>query len=326
MLDSFQDWVIALKGREDIDIIFVDFSRAFDCVSHTKLLHKLRGYGIQYELLAWIKSFLDHRTQRVLVDNCLSEAVPVRSGVVQGSVLGPLLFILFINDIAETLDAPTNFQLYADDLKLYSRIELGKPNALASGLAKLRTWSDAWQLGINCGKCSVMHLGIRNPGHEYSIGAFELPSVEKICDLGIKYNNKINFGENIDSAVARAYQRIYLIFRGFVSRNASLLKQAYITYVRPLLEYCTPVWSPYLIKDIVKVENVQRYFTRRLFPKFSTTYPERLKLLDLESLEHRRLKFDLKMYYQIIHGLVSLDVNKFCVFLPKSHGTRGHDS
>ena len=125
--------------------------------------------------------------------------------------------------------------------------------------------------------------------------------------------------------VAKANQRIYLIFRGFVSRNPSLLKQAYVTYVRLLLEYCTPVWSPYLIKDITEIENVQRYFTRRLFPRNTLNYADRLKILNLESLEQRRLKFDLKMYFQIIHRLVNLNKDNFFMFLPKSHGTRSHD-
>ena len=170
-----------------------------------------------------------------------------------------------------------------------------------------------------------MHLGPKNPGLQYCIGSINLPSIASICDLGITYNDKISFREHIDMKVAKAYQRIYLIFRGFVSRNTSLLKQAYVTYVEPLLEDCTPVWSPYLIKDIAKIENVQRYFTRRLFTRNTLNYADRLKILNLESLEQRRLKFDLKMYFQIIHGLVNLDKDKFFVFLPKSHGTRSHD-
>ena len=155
----------------------------------------------------------------------------------------------------------------------------------------------------------------RIPGLQYCIGSTDLPNITSICDLGITYNIRISFREHIDTKVAKAYQRIYLIFRGFVSKNTSLLKQAYVTYVRPLLEYCTPVWSPYLIEDISKIENLQRYFTRRLFPRNTPNYAGRLKILDLESLEQRRLKFDLKMYFQIIHGLVNLDRDKFFVFL-----------
>ena len=164
LLETFQDWVMALNGRADIDVAFVDFAKAFDSVSHVKLLHKLRGYGVQFELLGWISSFLEHRSQRVMVGSALSGAVPVRSGVVQGSVLGPLLFICFINDVTSTLDGNASYQLYADDLKLYSEVELGVPNSVAASLDKLKTWSEMWQLGINCNKCSVMHLGNTNQG------------------------------------------------------------------------------------------------------------------------------------------------------------------
>ena len=326
LLDTFQDWVIALNGHANIDVVFIDFAKAFESVSHVKLLHKLRGYGVQYELLGWIKSFLENRSQRVMVDGTLSGAVPVRSGVVQGSVLGPLLFVCFINDVTSTLDGYASYQLYADDLKLYSQVELNVPNKVASSLDKLKSWSEIWQLGINGSKCSVMHLGSSNQMFQYNIGPLELPNITQIRDLGITYNNKLCFGDYIDTVVARAYQRIYLIFRGFASRCQTLLKRAYITYVRPLLEYCTPVWSPYLISDISRVENVQRYFTRRLFPMANRpAYQDRLKLLDIESLEMRRLKCDLKMYYQIMHGLVNLDRYKFFHTVNKSHKTRSHD-
>ena len=246
-------------------------------------------------------------------------------GLYKAVFLGALLFIIFVNDVTTALDDPTTCQLYADDIKLYSRIELGRSNSLASSLTKLKLWSETWQLNINNKKCSVMHLGTRNPNTQYNFGSFDLPNSHKICDLGISYNNKINFREHMDTIVSKAYQRSYLIFKSFVSRNPNFLKQAFITYVRPLLEYCTQVWSPYLIKDISKIESVQRYFTRKLFPRNTTNYPERLILLNLESLEQRRLKYDLNMYYKIIHNLTNLDKNKFFSFLPKTHGTRGHD-
>ena len=119
---------------------------------------------------------------------------------------------------------PTTCQLYADDLKLYSRIELNRSNSLASSLTKLKLWSETWQLNINNKKCSVMHLGTRNPNNQYNFGSFDLPNSLKICDLEISYNNKINFREHINTIVSMAYQRSYLIFKSFVSRNPILLK------------------------------------------------------------------------------------------------------
>ena len=296
LLDSLQDWILALKDHLSIDVAYIDFSKAFDSVVHPKLLHKLAGYGIQHELLLWIKSFLENRTQRVVIDGHFSNTVPVRSGVVQGSVLGPLLFIIFVGDVTDLLGTTLGTKLYADDLKLYTRVKLDEPGSLADGLTRLEEWSVKWQLGINESKCSVMHIGNGAWNIPYSINKILLPSVDKVCDLGVTYDNKLSFGDHIGNVVSRAYQRIYLIFRSFVSKNVELLKRAYITYVRPLLEYCTPVWSPHLIKNIGKIENVQRYFTRRLLPKNNDGYTDRLMLLGLETLELRRLKFDLKMY------------------------------
>ena len=125
------------------------------------------------------------------------------------------------------------------------------------------------------------------------------------------YDTHLKFNDYISSITNRAYQRIGLIFRGFVSNNVNLLKRAYIVYVRPILEYCTCVWSPYLLEDIRKIESVQRYFTRRLFPKNSYSYNERLFLLNLESLESRRLKYDLKMYFKIMNNLTIINPNDF---------------
>ena len=248
----------------------------------------------------------------------------MRSGVVQGSVLGPLLFVLFVDDIVDLLGTTMGTKLYADDLKLYTRIMMDEPGSLADGLIRLEEWSVKWQLGINESKCSVMHLGNGASNTPYRINQIQLPSVDKVCDLGVTYDNKLSFGDHIGNVVSKAYQRIYLIFRSFVLKNFELLKRAYITYVRPLLEYCTPVWSPHLIKNIEKIENVQRYFTRRLLPKNKNGYTDRLALLGLETLELRRLKFDLKMYYQIIHHAVDLDSSKFFKILIVTHETRSH--
>ena len=127
-------------------------------------------------------------------------------------------------------------------------------------------------------------------------------------------DNKLNFDDHIFNIVTNAYQRANLIFCGFTFRYHRLLVCAYTTFVRPLLEYCTSAWSPYLMKDINKIENVQWYFTRRLFPLYS--YNERLFLLELETLECRRLKFDLKLYYQTIHEQINIDKSTLFEIVP----------
>ena len=119
LLDTLSDWVSAVNKRQRVDCVYIDLSKAFDTVSHPKLLQKLRGYGVDYELFNWISAFLSGRSQRVTVDSGLSESVPVTSGVPQGSVLGPLLFLLYINDIVECVEGVSHVRLFADDAKFY---------------------------------------------------------------------------------------------------------------------------------------------------------------------------------------------------------------
>ena len=139
------------------------------------------------------------------------------------------------------------------------------------------------------------------------------------------YDTHLKFYDYISKITSRAYQRIGLILRGFTSKNTELLRKAFIVYVRPILEYCTCVWSPHLLKDVHKLENVQRYFIRRLFPGCSFKYADRLLLLNLDSLESRRLKFDLKMYYEILNNLISIDPATLFLFGPMTGMLRGHN-
>ena len=146
-----------------------------------------------------------------------------------------------------------------------------------------------------------------------------------IRDLGITYDSKLCFHDYINEIVGRAYQRIDLLFRSFVSQNVSILTRAFLTYVRPILEYCTSIWSPHQSYLIDKIERVQRYFTRRVLFRTKLSYIERLQILNLELLEARRIKSDLKLCFKIINGLCDLDVDAFFKFAPQSSVTRGHN-
>ena len=184
-------------------------------------------------------------------------------------------------------------------------------------------WSSYWQLGINTVKCNVLHLGSTNPKFNYTINEFEILSVNHVRDLGVIIDESLKFNFQVQSIVSKAYQRLGILFRGFTSRDPVLLTRAYTTFVRPVLEYCSVVWSPYLLKDLDAIEGVQRYFTRRIYSHRSFTYHERLRLLGLESLEVRRLRFDLIMCFKIIHNMVDLDKHSFFKFSNDSR-TRGH--
>ena len=218
-----------------------------------KRLHELYNYGIRYELLAWIECFLQDRTQCVFVDDQLSYFISVLSGVIQGSGLDPLLFSLFINDSVELFDAPNVCKLFTDDVELYSVIGIGASVTLEPGLACLVRWSNTWQLHINSSKCFILHNGINNPTMQYSIARFNVSNVSDVRDLGATYDNQLKFEEYINSIVSISYQRIYSLFRGFVSRDITLPKRAYCTYVRPILEYCTQYGIHFYLKTLIKL-------------------------------------------------------------------------
>ena len=263
------------------------------------------------------------------IDGFFSEFCRVRSGVPQGTVLAPLLFLLYINDIVDSLDSKSACKLFADDVKFYSNFEFSSTinsdiNPLVSILSNLEKWSRVWQMRVNISKCFVLHLGLHNPLSQYTFNDSPLSTSNYVKDLGITYNNKLQFDVYIQKIVSRALQMVNLIFRSFVTRDVHILVRAFSTYVRPILEYCTPIWSPYLLKDINKIEGVQRYFTRRLFPDKQYSYAERLVLTNLDTLESRRIKYDIIMCFKIINNLVDIDHSNFLKFLPNPHNTRGH--
>jgi ribonucleases P/MRP protein subunit RPP40 len=154
------DWTLAIKNKQSIVFAYIDYSKAFDCVTREKLLIKLSAYGITGSLLKWIDSFLSNRTQRTRVGSSLSDSVNLTSGVVLGSVIGPLLFLLFINEISEFLCCDhRTCKLYADDVKLYTTMVLNEDTALLQNkLDVLFEWSSTWQINISTSKCATMQI------------------------------------------------------------------------------------------------------------------------------------------------------------------------
>ena len=307
LLECLYDWTINLQSREVTDVIYFDFKKAFDSVSHLKLLSKLQAYGITGNLLAWINNFLSNRTQKVKINNTLSHIVEVSSGVPQGSVLGPTLFLIFINDVCDIFNNLTvSCKLYADDIKLYSCYDTkASINDLSVAIDKLYQWSVTWQLPIAIDKCFLCRIAnthrLNNCSHTYHVNGCALPLVDHIRDLGVTVDSRLKFDKHIALIVHKAMSRCRLILKCFHSRNATIMLQAYVTYVRPILEYCSSVWSPHCKYLIDKIEKVQRFFTKRLAGLHIMSYCNRLKSLHLQSLESRRLIHDLVLCYKLLH-------------------------
>lgn len=315
------------KGYQT-DSVYLDFKAAFDSVVHSKLLHKLKQFGIGGNLIQWIESFLSERFFSVRVGNCYSDWSHALSGVPQGSVLGPLLFVLFINDLTKCCcDENCNILMFADDAKCLSVIKSYQDcEKLQSTLTAIENWSTVWQLPLALHKCQVMSFTGRNAhiDFQYSIRKYTLSSVNTITDLGIILSTDLSFAKQIDKICSKARSRSAMILKCFQSRDKKLLFRAFTVYVRPILEYCCNVWSPYRLCDIRKIESVQRLFTKRLIGLKGMSYLDRLKCLETDSLEMRRIKCDLSMYYKILHEIVDMPHDRPTFFQVRDVRTRSN--
>ena len=260
---------------------------------------------------------LTSRSQRVVVDHSFSSVCPVLSGVPQGSVLGPILFLAFINDIPETCSDGSAVKMFADDVKLFSEIASQSfiPSiSLQSSLDNLSVWSGIWQLSINPSKCHVLSISQRSletSPRLYKLGGTFIDINNYLVDLGVTVTSDLSYKIHINNIVASAYRRIGTLFRGFSSRDPLFLRRAFITYIRPLLEYNSIVWNPSEIYLIDLLESVQRSFTRRVPSLSHLSYHSRLSELNLEPLELRRIRFDLIYYFKILSHLTPFDPTNY---------------
>jgi hypothetical protein len=300
LLSCVNDWTKLKASKKSCYVVYLDFKKAFDSVDHSKLLVKLQAYGIQDPLLAWIKSYLSNRSQTVTIDSCLSEPKPIISGILQGSCIGPVLFLIFINDLLDSLShTGVKIAAYADDIKLYH----SNPELIQESLDLVSAWCSLWQLSLSPTKCCSISLG-SGPSHIFSILDSHIPNVATIVDLGVTIDSSLNFSAHIQKMVKKAKQTSWVTLKCFTSGNRSNLLKAYTTYVRPKLEYCTQIWSPQTKADAFLIERVQKHFTRMIFFRSGLkkkSYEERLRKLNLESLESRRIKHDLSIAHKIYH-------------------------
>ena len=308
-LTSFYD------TNKQLDIIYLDFSKAFDKVSHEKLLHVLRHYKIHKNLLSWIENYLSGRTQSTLVDDTYSSTIQVTSGVPQGSVLGPLLFITYLQDLINKINTTCKLvtvYAFADDLKLLSPCT----KDLQRALNIVNTWVNEWDLLINAEKSEHFTIRCRINEKMY-LGKQVIPKVKHVNDLGVIITDQLKWTPYINKIRSKSNVLSHIILRCFSSTNVQLLVNLFKTYIRPIVEYNTCSWSPQLKLDIKQVESVQKSFTRKLCQRANihyTSYDDRLMILKLESLESRRTKNDLILLFKIIHGLINIDFGRFFQF------------
>ena len=310
-----------VDNGEQVDIIYLDFQKAFDKVPHKRLVNKLKAHGIVGNVLQWVQNWLQGRQQRVVMNGETSDWSDVLSGVPQGSVLGPVLFLIYINDI----DAGLTSRLlkFADDTKLFRAVtNRNDIDLLQDDLNKLCNWSKDWLMPFNVDKCKIMHVGRGVTSNEYFMHASKLIDVDNECDLGVIIQNDLKVSSQCNKVCKTANRILGMISRTFIYKSESILLKLYKSLVRPHLDYCVQAWRPHLQKDIELIEKVQRRMTRMVLPDCNMIYEERLRKLNLTTLETRRLRGDLIEVFKIIKGFYEVKATDYFEF--SNSGLRGH--
>lgn len=298
------------KGGQ-VDVIYTDMTKAFDKIDHTKLINKLKTFCLSDNLVSFFETYLKNRFQYVHFRGVCSEPYRVTSGINQGSKLGPLLFLLFINDAGSVLKK-SEFQFYADDIKLYKEVSCqADSEILQSDLNSLVEWGKCNALEFNGEKCESMTISRKKcpVNYIYRINDKQLKQVVQKNDLGVIVDCKLTFNAHREKIINRGYRNL-----GFVMRNTKQFKnikavtQVYYSLVRSVLEYAAIVWSPSTKQYTKEIENVQAKFLRYLYFFVSkssakyVSYRDLIKNFGVDELELRRNITALRYFHRILNG------------------------
>ena len=300
------------RDIKQVDAIVLDFAKAFDKVPHKRLTLKLEYYGITGPILHWITAFLSNRTQRVLLDGSSSDSVPVSSGVPQGTVLGPLLFLLYINDLP--LSTPnSSTRLFADDSLLYRPIKTNDDcRLLQQDLDALEQWENTWQMTFRPDKCKLLRFTrSRSPTlFSYTLHNQTLQSVSSHKYLGVHLSTDLRFNIHIDHIRSQSNRTLGFLRRNLHSCTRDIKHLAYNTLVRPTLEYCAAVWDPYTQSNTNKLEQINTKAARFITHNYTQT-PGITTLIkqqiNMDILNTRRQAHRLTLMYKITNNHIDID-------------------
>ena len=304
LLNTVHAIVKSVDEGNCIQAVALDFAKAFDKVSHNLLIQKLIKCDIPLQLVRWIKSFLKNRYQKVTVDGYTSELKPVTSGVPQGSVLGPTLFLIYINDIVEVVNS--EIRLFADDALLFSTLQDSKSiETFQQDLRSLEIWASKWEMSFNTSKCNLIFFGntqtIDITSLKYTLGNDVLKIENDIKYLGVTISRSLKWDTHINEIINKAYRILGFLKISLYSAPVKVKLMAYMTLCRPLLEYASDVWDPYtktVINDIEMIQNKAIRFILNLKGICSITAAR--AELQIDTLEVRRLKNRTRTFNTII--------------------------
>ena len=296
-------WTQIIDEGGNIDAVYCDFMKAFDKVPHNRLTYKVHQYGITNFVHGWIKSFLNNRTQCVQLGSAKSSLHPVTSGIPQGSVLGPILFVIYINDMPEVVDKTSFVYLFADDTKVFRKIKnKADEEVLQRDVDNLVNWSNIWLLKFHPDKCIFMGIGYRgeNIPPKYNMGEHVLKVSDCEKDIGVHIDKDLNFGTHISKAINKANRVMWVVRSTYDKLDDKTFNLLFKALVRPHLEYGAPVWSPHLQKYNDLIENVQRRASKRVAGLSDLDYPNRLRKLNMPTLAYRRVRGDMIQTFKLL--------------------------
>ena len=274
-------------------------SKAFDRVNHAILLKKLKSLGITGNLLEWLRAYLQDRSVRVSVDGALSKKINATSGVPQGSVLGPLLFLIYVNDLPQVVRC--KLVLFADDIKVWTHVhDLTDCLALQNNLSALHEWSIRNRLTFNPVKSKLLQMG-EQFSFIYRLGPHTLQWVNDEKDLGVWISNDLKPSRHCKLVYRKTSRLLGFLCRLFGRFSPATLTMVFNTYLRPTMEYGVQAWSPWLRKDSNLLQRIYHRTTKLVDGVRGLSYPERIKRLKLFDFDYRRIRGDLILLYHIIH-------------------------
>ena len=304
-MDKVTSW---LDEGNSVDVLYVDFRKAFDKVEHKRLMVKLKAEGVGGKLWGWLKDWLSGRYQRVVVNGMMSEWALVESGVPQGTVLGGPLFTVFVKDLDEWIRA--FLRKFADDTKAASIVNNQEDaTRFQKDIDALMAWADCWAMEFNQAKCKIMHLGKNNQKFKYEMGGVELVKTEEERDLGVLVHESMKPANQCQTAAKNANRVLGLIHKSFHYRTKNTLIPLYKSLVRPKLEHAAAAWSPWLEKDSEPLEKVQRRLILMLSNVRGESYEEKLLDAGLTTLKERRKRGDLEAFKTLngLNGVIKAD-------------------
>jgi len=294
LLEFLEKVTKMVDNGDPVDIIYLDFSKASEKVPKFRLLAKMKAHGIQGDVLRWISECLSGRRQRIVLNEGFSDRAEVISGVPQGSVLGPLAFIIFINDLDTCTELISIMNKFADDTKLGHKVSTDRDReVLQDCLNKLLVWATEWCMEFNVKKCKILHTGRNNNRFMYSMNGLPLEEIQEERDIEVVISNDLKPSKQCAEAARRASVVLGQVSRAFMYRDRITFLKLYTQFIRCHLEFAIPAWTPRTATDIEILEKVQRRAVNLISGLKGANYEEKLVELGILSLEKRRIRYDL---------------------------------